>query len=53
MIFANSRDELEPHSFIMSSPLYVGGYIKKWNIEELDLHHSDRDDELTVYRKYT
>ena len=52
LLFSNAIDERIPHSFILSNPLYVNGYIKKWDIEELDLLQSDRDDEITVYRKF-
>ena len=52
MIFNNARDERDPHQFIMNNPLYQNGLIKEWKIEELDLLHADREDELTVYQRY-
>ena len=51
LIFSNSRDEREPHSFITSSPLFTNGFIKKWDIEELDMTLAAKDDEITKYVK--
>ena len=47
----NGRDERDPHRFIMADPLFVEGCIKEWSIEELDLIHKERDDELTITGK--
>ena len=47
----NGRDERDPHRFIMTDPLFVEGLIKEWSIEELDLIHKERDDELTITGK--
>ena len=47
----NSRDEREPHKFIMEDPLYSEGVIKQWHIEELDIIHKERDNELTITGK--
>ena len=44
----HGKDELDPHSFIMSDPLYVNGLVQDWKIRELDLIHKERDDELVV-----
>ena len=47
----NGRDERDPHRFIMDDPLFTEGVIKEWKIEELDLIHKERDDELTITGK--
>ena len=47
MVF-NSKDEIEPHTFIHKDPLYQNGFVKDWNITELDLIHAERDDELVL-----
>ena len=47
MIF-NSKDEIEPHTFIHSDPLFQNGFVKDWYITELDLIHAERDDELVL-----
>ena len=52
LIYSNALDERDPHQFIMTNPLYIGGFIKQWKIEELDLLEADRDDEITLYQKY-
>ena len=44
----NARDEIEPHDFIMTDPLYLQGVVNDWRIRELDFIHAERDDELTV-----
>ena len=48
----NARDEREPHQFILADPLYSEGIIKEWHIEELDIVHKERDDELTITGKF-
>ena len=48
----NARDEREPHEFIMKDPLHIEGIVKEWNIQELDLIHKERDDELTITGKF-
>ncbi|CAI2380999.1 unnamed protein product [Moneuplotes crassus] len=53
LIFSNCRDEIEPHSFVTKSPLFIGGFVKDYEIKELDLIHSDRDDEITLHKAYT
>eukprot|EP00353_Schmidingerella_taraikaensis_P010932 CAMPEP_0185577828 /NCGR_PEP_ID=MMETSP0434-20130131/11140_1 /TAXON_ID=626734 ORGANISM="Favella taraikaensis, Strain Fe Narragansett Bay" /NCGR_SAMPLE_ID=MMETSP0434 /ASSEMBLY_ACC=CAM_ASM_000379 /LENGTH=36 /DNA_ID= /DNA_START= /DNA_END= /DNA_ORIENTATION= len=35
----------------MADPLFAEGLIKEWSIEELDLIHKERDDELTITGK--
>ena len=47
-----ARDEREPHQFIMDDPLYGQGVVKEWHIDELDLIHTERDDELTITGKF-
>ena len=48
----NARDEREPHQFIMADPLYCEGIVKDWHIDELDIIHKERDDELTITGKF-
>ena len=36
----------------MADPLYNQGIVKDWHIEELDLIHKERDDELTITGKF-
>ena len=48
----NARDEREPHQFIKYDPLYQQGCVKKWDIQELDMIHTERDDELVVTNKF-
>ena len=48
----NARDEREPHQFILADPLYNEGIVKEWRIEELDIIHNERDDELTITGKF-
>ena len=48
----NARDEREPHSFIKFDPLYQQGCVKKWEIQELDMVHKERDDELLLTNKF-
>ena len=42
LIYSNAMDERDPYQFIMKNPLYIGGFIKQWKIEELDLLEADR-----------
>tara|TARA_B110000285_G_C14671935_1_gene400724 strand:+ start:384 stop:533 length:150 start_codon:yes stop_codon:yes gene_type:complete len=44
----NSKDEIEPHYYIKQDPLYQNGWVKDWDIKELDLVHAERDDELVL-----
>lgn len=48
----NGKDERDPHTFVMSDQYYVNGLVKQYEIKELDLIHSERDDELVVSSKY-
>ena len=48
----HSKDEKEPYSFIMNDAFYINGLVKEWNIEELDLIHAERDDELMIREKF-
>ena len=48
----NVRDERELMTFVKQDPLYSEGVVKKWHIEELDLIHKERDDELTITGKF-
>eukprot|EP00347_Sterkiella_histriomuscorum_P001438 403372037 len=48
----NTKDEREPHQFIMSDLYYQNGLVKQWEIKELDLMHAERDDEIMVSAKY-
>ena len=36
----------------MADPLYSTGLVKEWHIEELDLIHKERDDELAITGKF-
>ena len=36
----------------MADPLYNEGVVKEWNIQELDIMHKERDDELTIQGKF-
>ena len=47
----NARDERDPHRFIMADPLYMQGIVKHYSIDELDVIHKERDDELTITGK--
>ena len=51
MFVFNARDERDPHQFIMGDPLYREGLVKDYSIEELDIIHAERDDELTITGK--
>ena len=44
----NSRDEIEPHDYMKRDPLTHAGYVKDWEIKELDLVHAERDNELVL-----
>ena len=44
----HGKDEREPHSYLKMDPYFQAGLVKKWSIEELDLIHGERDDELMV-----
>ena len=48
----HARDETEPHQFIKYDPLYQQGCVKKWEIQELDMVHKERDDELLLTYKF-
>ena len=48
----NARDEREPHEFIKADPLYKEGVVKEWSINELDITHTERDDELIMTGKF-
>ena len=47
MIF-NSVDEREPYDFLQRDPIVQEGFVKDWEIKELDLVHAERDDELVL-----
>ena len=47
MLF-NSKDERDPHKFIMNDPYWKEGLVNEWKIEELDLVHRERDDEIVI-----
>ena len=47
-IVYKGKDERDPHGFIMMDPFYQNGLVKSWTIKELDLAHSDRDDEIVL-----
>ena len=51
-IIYNGKDERDPHNFLLSDPFYKNGLVKSWDIKELDLIHSERDDELMVREKF-
>ena len=48
----NVRDERELMTFVKQDPLYNEGVVKSWKIEELDLIHKERDDELAITGKF-
>ena len=52
MFLFNARDEREPHQFILDDPLYKEGVVDDWRIEELDITHKERDDELIITGKF-
>ena len=47
MLF-NSKDEIEPHDYMKRDPLNQAGFVKDWEIKELDLVHAEREDELVI-----
>ena len=47
-IVYNAKDEKEPYDYIYRDPLYQNGWVKDWEIKELDLVHAERDDELVL-----
>lgn len=51
-IIYNGKDERDPHNFLLSDPFYKNGLVKSWDIKELDLIHSERDDELMLREKF-
>merc|ERR1712070_657817 len=42
----HARDEREPHNFIKHDSLYQAGIVNQWRIQEMNLIHKERDDEL-------
>ena len=44
----NSKDEIEPNDYMKRDPLNQAGWVKDWEIKELDLVHADRDNELVI-----
>ena len=44
----NSKDEIEPNDYMKRDPLNQAGWVKDWDIKELDLVHADRDNELVI-----
>ena len=48
----NAVDEREPHDFLMRDSLYQNGYVRDWTIQELDLVHAERDDELVLRQPF-
>ena len=48
----NSYDELEPHDFLKRDPLNINGYVKDWDIKELDLVHAERENELVIRQQF-
>ena len=48
----NARDEREPHTFIKADPLFTNGIVRDWDIQELDITHKERDDELVLTGKF-
>ena len=48
----NSKDELEPHDFMKRDPLNINGYVKDWEIKELDLVHAERENELVIRKQF-
>ena len=37
----------------MEDPYYINGLVKDWEIKELDLVHTERDDEIMIREKFT
>ena len=48
----HGKDERDPHQFIMEDQYFINGLVKSWDINEIDLIHAERDDELMVNSKF-
>ena len=44
----NTKDERDPHDFMQRDPIVQSGFVRDWEIKELDLVHAERDDELVL-----
>ena len=48
----NGNDERDPYHFMKRDPLYQNGFVKDYEIKELDLVHAERDDELVLRQQF-